>query len=381
MKSTYVYIAALWIVTACGHRIGHAQPPAGAGANPTSGQATPPAKTDEPQKRGEWAIAPIPVIDPTIGNGLAVAALYTAHLQQEDKISPPSVFGIGGFRTNTGAWAMAGGTQLFLKQDRFRILVAAATGRVNYNFYGIGSESTAASIPITQKGNGLVTGVLVRTFRRWYVGPRYYYFKVSTGLDTTQLEAPPPIAEVQLKLPVAALGAHIQRDTRKSQFFPRSGSVFDTKLYSSNKGVGALFTYQDYESAFQQYFKLGERQVLAYRVKACGVNGHAPFFALCSLGNSADMRGYPMGRYRDRRMLVGQAEYRQEIWWRFGASAFLGAGQVARTVSDFNWSSTRPGGGVGMRFTVAPKNHINMRVDYSLGRGSHAWYVGIGEAF
>jgi outer membrane translocation and assembly module TamA len=133
--------------------------------------------------------------------------------------------------------------------------------------------------------------------------------------------------------------------------------------------------------AFQQYFALGKRQVLAYRVRACEVNGHAPFFSLCMLGNSSDLRGYPLGRYLDRRMLVGQVEYRREIWWRFGASAFMGAGQVAPTFTSFTASNTRPGGGVGLRFTVAPKNHINIKVDYGLGQGSHAWYVGIGEAF
>jgi outer membrane protein assembly factor BamA len=180
---------------------------------------------------------------------------------------------------------------------------------------------------------------------------------------------------------VAALGGHIQRDTRKSQFYPRSGSVFDTKLSFSNPSVGALFTYQDYQMAFQQYFLLGKKQVLAYRVHACAVNGHAPFFAVCSLGNSSDMRGYPAGRYRDRRMLVGQAEFRQELFWRFGASAFLGAGEVAPTFGSFNTSNVRPGGGVGLRFAVAPKNHINLKVDYGIGQGSHGWYVGVGEAF
>jgi hypothetical protein len=382
MKLGFIHTAALWFVLVCG--LVRAQGPGDDPApqqSPPSSQAAPTAPADSPQKRGEFAVAPIPVIDPTLGDGLAVTAMYTVRLKTEDKISPPSVFGIGGFRTNTGAWGLAGGAKLFLKRDRFRILAAAATGTVNYDFYGVGSESTVASVPITQKGTGILTGVLVRAFHRWYVGPRYYYFKITTGLDTTDLQAPPAIAEVQLKLPVAALGAHVQRDTRDSQFYARSGSVFDTKLYFSNSDVGALFTYQDYESAFQQYFKLGEKQVLAYHVKACAVDGHAPFFALCSLGNSADMRGYPMGRYRDRRMLVGQAEFRQEIWWRFGASAFLGAGQVASSVSAFNWSNTKPGGGIGLRFAVAPKNHINMRVDYSVGQASHAWYVGIGEAF
>ncbi len=121
--------------------------------------------------------------------------------------------------------------------------------------------------------------------------------------------------------------------------------------------------------------------MLAYRVKACAVDGRAPFFALCSIGNSADMRGYPAGWERDRGMLVGQVEYRREIWWRFGVTAFVGAGQVASTFTDFKGSNTLPGGGAGVRFLLAKKNHINLRLDYSVGQGSHAWYMGMGEAF
>jgi Omp85 superfamily domain len=340
-------------------------------------------QTAAAEKRGELAVAPIPVIDPTIGNGLAAVAVYTVRLKEEDKVSPPSVFGAGGFRTSSGSWALAGGGKLYLKQDRFRILAAVATARVNYTFFGIGNETEGegTTIPITQRGSGLLVGAQVRVFERWFVGSRYYHFNVSTGLEDGNAEIERPIEEVQFKLPVAALALHLERDTRKSQFYPRSGSVFDTKVYFSNKQVGALFNYQDYGVSFQQYFRLGERQVLAYRVKACAVNGSAPFFAICSLGNPADMRGYPVGRYRDRRMLVGQAEYRREIWWRFGFAAFAGAGQVAPTFADFKGSNTRPGGGAGLRFALAPKNHINLRVDYSVGQGSHAWYVGVGEAF
>jgi hypothetical protein len=385
MTSRHMCAAALSIILACGGALADPQatketstaPPDPQQATATD-QSTMPTKA---KKRGEFTFAPIPVIDPTLGNGMALGVLYTVRLQKEDRVSPPSVFGLGGFRTSTGSWGLAGGGQLFLKQDRYRILAVGATARVSYNFYGLGSESSASSIPITQNGGGLLVGGLVRTFGRWFVGGRYYYFKVNTSLGNKDSETPDAIREVELRIPVAALGLHIQRDTRESQFYARTGSVLDTKAYTSNKSVGALFTYQDYETAFQQYFKLGEKQVLAYRVKGCAVNGHAPFFAVCSLGNSADLRGYPSGRYRDRRMLVGQAEFRREIWWRFGLNAFAGMGEVARTFGDFTSSAIRPGAGVGARFTVSPKNHINLRVDYGIGRGSHAWYVGIGEAF
>jgi len=86
--------------------------------------------------------------------------------------------------------------QLYLKRDRFRILMAGATGTLNYKFYGLGNSSTSESIAITQSGSGLLTGLLVRTFRRWYVGPRYYYFKVTTGLDgSPQKTDPRPTCE------------------------------------------------------------------------------------------------------------------------------------------------------------------------------------------
>jgi outer membrane protein assembly factor BamA len=359
-------------------------------APPGSDQAAAPEKPDEAaaaKKRGEFAIAPIPIINPTIGNGIGVVGLYTLRLSPTDTVSPPSTFGAGGFRTSNGSWAFTGGGKLFLKRDRFRILAAGGTTRLNYNFYGIGNESGVAdtAIPITQKASGFIVGGQMRIIERWFVGPQYYHFNVTTGPrdvnpENTRTDLS-PIRDVQFRLPVAALGLHVQRDTTNSQTYPRSGSIFDTKLYFSDGNVGARFNYQDYGVSFQQYFPLGKSQVLAYRVKACAISGDAPFFALCTLGNASDMRGYPTGCYQDRRMLVGQAEYRLELPWRFGFAAFMGAGQVAPTFTDFNGSNTRPGGGVGVRYVLAPKNHINLRVDYSMGQNSHAWYVGVGEAF
>ena len=42
-------------------------------------------------------------------------------------------------------------------------------------------------------------------------------------------------------------------------------------------------------------------------------NGRVPFYDQCLLGMSQDLRGYEAGRYRDRRMLAAQAEYRREV--------------------------------------------------------------------
>ena len=38
-------------------------------------------------------------------------------------------------------------------------------------------------------------------------------------------------------------------------------------------------------------------------------------------------------------------------------------------------------GGVGLRFTLAKRNHVNLRIDYAWGKSSTALYVGVAEAF
>jgi outer membrane translocation and assembly module TamA len=111
----------------------------------------------------------------------------------------------------------------------------------------------------------------------------------------------------------------------------------------------------------------------------CAASDRTPFFDLCLLGLSADLRGYQIGQYRDNRMLVGQVEYRRELFWRLGAVAFAGAGAVGSNFTSFG--NPEPGGGVGLRFVLAKKNHINLRADYAWGNNSHASYVSIGEAF
>ena len=125
----------------------------------------------------------------------------------------------------------------------------------------------------------------------------------------------------------------------------------------------------------------GTRHVLAWHVGACGVSGEAPFYDLCMLGRSRDLRGYPTGQYRDRAMIATQAEWRSEWWWRFGATAFLGAGEVKPDFGALTWKDALPGGGVGLRFTLAQRNHVNLRADYAWGRDSTGLYISVAEAF
>lgn len=80
-------------------------------------------------------------------------------------------------------------------------------------------------------------------------------------------------------------------------------------------------------------------------------------------------------------MLTIQAEYRLELPKRFGLAAFFGVGEVAPDLSAFNNSNLKPGGGAGIRYTLAKKNEANLRVDYAVGLQGGGIYMGVTEAF
>jgi outer membrane protein assembly factor BamA len=111
------------------------------------------------------------------------------------------------------------------------------------------------------------------------------------------------------------------------------------------------------------------------------INGSAPFHKLAALGGQSMMRGYYEGRYLGNKLLAGQVEYRIPIYWRFGAVAFAGAGDVASTMSRFNLHDLKPSYGFGIRYVFNPDEKLSLRLDFGFGRNTSGVYITAAEAF
>ena len=102
--------------------------------------------------------------------------------------------------------------------------------------------------------------------------------------------------------------------------------------------------------------------------------------ALSPLGGDSLMRGYYAGRFRDKVLLAGQAEYRLPLWWRFGLVGFVGAGGVADRVGILSTSAFKLTYGFGLRFRLNREGE-NLRIDFGYGKGTSGLYFTAGEAF
>jgi hypothetical protein len=351
-------------------------------SEPSPQESPEPAKPKE-EKRGSFIFAPIPIVSPTLGSGLVLGLGYVFKLNKDDKLSPPSTIGLAGAFTNSGSRGGGLGGRLYFSENKYQATFLIVKGRVNFDFYGIGRIPGREPIIVPLKAGGTVFfGEFMRNvWKDIFVGPRFQYRSLYANLDGPQTPGGFVIPDIDLKSISAALGIHVQRDKRDSTFYPRNGSLFDFSGNFFDQAYGSRREYQTYQVSYNGYREIAKKQVLAYRAMACTANGSVPFYDLCLYGTNSDLRGYTAGQFQNRRMFATQAEYRRELKGRFGVVAFGGIGGVERNWSDFRTDGLLPAGGVGLRFNLDKKNHINYRIDFAYGREGHTLSVSVGEAF
>jgi outer membrane protein assembly factor BamA len=343
--------------------------------NPAQSVATPakPAGLD-------FVVAPIPVSNPSVGTGLALAGML---LYQTDPKSPASFSALGGGYTSNGSWLAAAAQKLNFDADLYRLTAAVGAGQVNYNYFGVGAASSQYSIPLEEKVYGGMVDLRRRFFfKPLHIGLRYSYGDVKTSLGAIPGASAPALDQAQLDLKIAGLGVVASWDTRDRQFAPASGMDLEFKSNFNDPAFGSTLGFQTYSFSWNAYWSLPEPNVLAARVYACKVSDSTPFFLTCAYGSGTDLRGYEAGRYRNDDMIAAQAEYRIHLFSRFGAVVFAGTGSVAGSFGDLFSAQELPSAGVGLRYLAVPSQGVNISVDYAWGRdGSSGLYVYIGDSF
>ena len=180
---------------------------------------------------------------------------------------------------------------------------------------------------------------------------------------------------------VSGVGVLADWDTRDNIFNPSKGSyhLFSATFFGS--GLGGDFTFDRYYLDLRKYVSLGGSSVLAMQGVGHFTSGDVPFQMLPMVGGDSLLRGYYEGRYRDAHAAVVQAEYRRRLTDRWGLTAFAGAGTVASDPDAFRLDTTKPSGGLGVRYMFSRSEGINVRLDVAFGKDSSGFYINAGEAF
>jgi hypothetical protein len=179
----------------------------------------------------------------------------------------------------------------------------------------------------------------------------------------------------------SALGLVTVFDSRDNVVNAYRGRYFEFSTYLFEPLWGSTFDYFRVSAIHQQYFQFPNRHVLAIQQVANFNFGQVPFLDMSTVGSEVILRGYPKNRFRDKHFLATQAEYRFPIFWRFGGVAFAGIGDVFETTSDLRADRLKYSIGTGLRFLMNPKERLNIRFDYGIGREGGYYYFSVTESF
>lgn len=351
-----------------------------------------PADTARPTKR--LALLPVPLVYYTPETRLAygVAATATLHFRRDDGFAAarPSQFTLALAYTQNRQLLLYVPFQVFYDHNRYYAYGEAGYYRYNYYFYGVGQREVPRELfgvnfprvrinAFRRVGAGLGAGKL-------YAGLRYQYedYRVSSVQAGGQLASGTVPGGLGSRLTGGGLGLFY--DSRDNVFFPAKGVVADLSAFIRNRAAGAgaageTTRFDRYVADVSGYRALGRHAVLAANAYGSFIVGTAPFNALTMLGGSRRLRGYYEGRYRDQNAALAQAEVRFDVYKRLGAVVFGGVGTLGDAETLLRLGRPKGAYGAGLRFTANRRDHLNVRLDYGLGRQSSGFYLTVGEAF
>jgi hypothetical protein len=99
---------------------------------------------------------------------------------------------------------------------------------------------------------------------------------------------------------------------------------------------------------------------------------------LGSDGTDATLRGYRNLRFRDRNLLLLQAEYRVPLWGPIDATVFADAGKVASTQSDLDLTDLRRDVGFSLSIMKGWSTWARVDVGFGSGEGTRMFFT-LGE--
>lgn len=313
-----------------------------------------------------------------------VGGIMTFYTAKERALRPSKIL-LSGYYATTGQYKISLVPQLYFLRNLYFASVTLDFGYYVDKFFGIGSQTP--DIEDQAKFTSQSFGAELNFQLPSFFGVAYrsgiiYDFMDNDIVDKKENPYLQNGAVAGSEGGISSgLGLIWVWDSRDHTFFPNKGNFTQIRAVSYFDAIGSSFDFNKYEIDVRQFFALAPDKVIALQGYTSLARGYPPFYELPALGGQNRMRGYYMGRFRDKNYVTGQVEYRAYFWRRFGFVAFYGIGNVQERFRDFKLRDLKKsyGGGLRIKFNQAEK--VNLRIDYGRGKDTSGIYFGIEEVF
>ncbi len=337
------------------------------------------ASTSSQTQPGNWVIAPLPFRNELLGAGLLLGAGYLYGTRETDRGARHSVAAAAGMYAEGGSWTALAAHRGYWSEQRYRTTAVAATGELLYNIELQRGDSNR-TVGLKQQFSGISLEAAAKIGASGWLGLGYRagdtHVLISNHTDVLPQEFP-----LRAGIDISNVLLDGELDTRDNDLFPSSGRYAQAEALIALQELGSDHDYVSLEVEWNDYRRVRDGHILAWRIAGKIADGDAPFFAMSWFGAGVDLRGYTPGRYIGESMLAAQAEWRWQATQRWGFTAFGGAGKVSGALGDIDTDSWLPAGGLGVRFRLTKALPLNLRADFAWGRDDSTFSLAVGEAF
>jgi hypothetical protein len=329
-----------------------------------------------------FVVVPLAIYSPETHFGLGGFGVHYFRLPREEGETRVSSIAAVAFATTRKQLILELLPEFYWDRDGFHI-----DGKIEYQYFPDSFWGIGANAPDSAEERYLRERVRTRG-----IGRRRVYGPLYLGIHWDVMGFFPTIRETDgifatEDVPGEAGGATsgwgptAQFDTRDNTIESRSGSLLSITYDRFDQIWGSEYEFNKLVLEARHFFSLGMAHALGIRFYGEANGGDVPFYLLGMLGGDELLRGYFLGRYRDKWLGAAEIEYRFPIFWLFRGVAFAGAGEVAKRPSELDLDPLRWSVGAGLRLALNQKERLNLRFDFGIGPRTHGFYLSASEAF
>jgi Omp85 superfamily domain len=254
----------------------------------------------------------------------------------------------------------------------------------NEDFFGLGPDSSREDEVAYGLANSIVGATGAVRPKPWltvgggldYLTPHLIGSDDGVGIDERFTEATAPGLSAQPDF--MRYHAFADLNYREPRGNPRRGGRYALAIERLDDRDTDHYSFHRVEADLQQYIPLlRDRRVLALHALVSTSDAdegrEIPFYLQRTLGGPDDLRGFRRFRFRDRHMLLLQAEYRWEIFTAVDGAIFYDAGKVASRLEDLDLSDLESDYGIGFRF--GSSSGVFLRVEGAFGSSGGKHFI------
>jgi len=283
-------------------------------------------------------------------------------------------------------------TKLFLKRPWNENLIYEISIEVldnsNEKYYGIGEQTKNLTKTVYSDQQSRIQYDLISSLKniRFLSLSGVIAFSTTKTKHSPSAESDEPSSEdVFTELPSIGFGKTldffeygigINYNSSHPSGYPYIGQVLEASLTHGYPIKDNDFEYIKTQLKISQFFDVYKKNrivVVGFRYHAVyGNHKKIPFYELATLGKSNLLRGFPVGRFRDRKSISANIEYQFPIWQAFIpnqtygiAKVFFDTGQTFGDFSEINGQQFHSSSGLGL--TLAEPNEFMISAEIAYG--------------